>query len=136
MSHADPAHLRGAARAILTAGPLFVTLYLAADLYRRIPDAITVDWGVFIALPLILLFALIFGPLIAAVPIVIGTAAMQGLARHWAPLDNPLAWLLAGLAIGLGAAHGTGLLQQSGNIAFALIATCTICAGLSYRPPA
>ncbi len=89
MSHADPAHLRGAARAILTAGPLFVTLYLAADLYRRIPDAITVDWGIFIILPLILLFALIFGPLVAAIPIIIGTTSMRVLAYHCPLLAPP-----------------------------------------------
>jgi hypothetical protein len=52
-----------------------MTLYLAAATYRRIPDAIMVDLGIFIILPLILLFALIFGPLAAAIPIIIGTTS-------------------------------------------------------------
>lgn len=134
MPHADSAHLRGAGCAILTAGPLFMTLYLAADLYRRIPDAITVDWGILIVLPLILLFALIFGPLVAATPIIIGTTSMRVLAYH-CPLFAPRPfWLLAGAAIGFGVAYGCGLLGSARDVSFALIATSGISGRLAYTP--
>ncbi len=134
MSHADPAHLSGAGRAILTAGPLFITLYLAAATYRRIPDAITVDWGIFIVLPLILLFALIFGPLIAAIPIIIGTTTMRVLAYHCPVFAARAFWLLAGAAIGFGVAYGCGPLGEVPDLSFALIATSGISGWLAYTP--
>lgn len=134
MPHADSAHLRGAGCAILTAGPLFVTLYLGAVLYRRIPDAITVDWGILIVLPLILLFALMFGPLVAATPIIIGTTSMRVLAYHCPLFAARAFWLLAGAAIGFGVAYGCGLLGSARDVSFALIATSGISGWLAYTP--
>ena len=87
------------------------------------------DLGIFIILPLILLFALIFGPLAAAIPIIIGTTSMRVLAYH-CPLFAPRAfWLLAGAAIGFGVAYGCDLLGEVPDLSFALIAT----SGLSDR---
>lgn len=125
---------RGACRAILTAGPLFVALTMAAMLYMQLPKAIIVDPAALVATCLLLLFALIFGPLVACVPIVIGTVAMRGLSRSVALLSSRPAWTAIGLIIGIGVSYFAGLLRISGEVAFALTITCGVSAWLSHNP--
>lgn len=123
---------RGASRAIIAAGPLFVALSLAALLYMQLPRAISVEPAAIIATPFILLFAFIFGPFIACLPIAIGTCAMHGLSQHIPLLACRPAWAAMGLAIGTGVAHASGVLADSGAIAFALIATCGVSGWLCH----
>lgn len=125
---------RGACRAIITAGPLFVALTGVALFYMEIPAPIRVDPAALIIIPTILLFALIFGPFIACLPILVGTLIMQSMSDHVPILSARPIWAAVGSAIGAGAAYGIGLFQNSGETAFALIVTCGVSAWLSHGP--
>ena len=74
---------RGASRAILTAGPLCVALSLAAMAYMELPDAIDLEPAALLGIPVVLLFALIFGPFVACFPIAAGTFLMHHLADRF-----------------------------------------------------
>ena len=123
---------RGACRAILIAGPLFVSLIGAALFYMQMPAAIDFDPAAIIMIPTILLFALIFGPFVACLPILVGTIAMQGMADKIPILSARPAWAATGLAIGAGVAYASDLLQGSGETSFALILTCCVSAWLCH----
>lgn len=127
-------NFRGACRAIITAGPLFVTLTGAALLYMQIPAPIRVDPAALIIIPTILLFALIFGPFLACLPILVGTLVMRGISDHAPILAARPIWAAVGSAIGAGAAYGIGLFQNSGETTFALVVTCGASAWLCHGP--
>lgn len=132
MYQPSPAINRGASRAILSAGPVFLALTFVATLYNSLPVPLPVDLKSLIILIPLFLFGLIFGPIVACFPILIGTAAMTYLSRHIAWLSSRPAWLAVGLLIGLGAAHGLTLIETSPELAFALIVTSGLSAYLSH----
>ena len=86
---------RGASRAILTAGPLCVALSLAAMAYMELPDAIDLEPAALLGIPVVLLFALIFGPFVACSPIAAGTFLMHHLADRFDILSARPAWAAA-----------------------------------------
>ena len=133
MYQPSPTINRGAARAILSAGPVFLTLTCAATLYKTLPAPIPVDLASFAILFLLLLFGLIFGPFVACIPILIGASAMTYMSRRVTWLSARPIWLATGLLIGLGAAHGMTLLQTAPELAFALVATCGLSAYLCHN---
>lgn len=128
---------RGASRAILTAGPLCVALSLAAMAYMELPDAIDLEPAALLGIPVVLLFALIFGPFVACFPIAAGTFLMHHLADRFDILSARPAWAAAGLLAGTAFVWATGLFATSGAVSFALIATSGVCAWLSHSrtPP-
>jgi hypothetical protein len=123
---------RGASRAILTAGPVFVAAMMAAWLYLQLPAAIPFEAGMLVAAPLMLLFALIFGPFVACLPVLLGTVAMDWLSS-WCWLFAPrVSWLAVGIAIGTGFALSIGATKDSPELTFALILTCGLSAWLCH----
>lgn len=133
MYRSTSSSFRGCSRAILTAGPLFVALTMAAMLYMQLPKAINVEPAALVTTPLILLFASIFGPFVACLPIAIGTVAMRGLSHSVPSLSCRPAWTAIGLMIGIGVSHSADLLRESGEVAFALIITCGVSAWLCHN---
>ncbi|WP_300399236.1 hypothetical protein [uncultured Sphingobium sp.] len=123
---------RGASRAILTAGPLCVALSLAAMAYMELPDAIDLEPAALLGIPVVLLFALIFGPFVACLPIAAGTFLMHHLADRFDILSARPAWAAAGLLTGAAFVWAIGLFTSSGTGSFALIATSGVCAWLSH----
>ncbi|HCW60582.1 MULTISPECIES: hypothetical protein [Sphingobium] len=123
---------RGASRAILTAGPLCVALSLAAMAYMELPDAIDLEPAALLGIPVVLLFALIFGPFVACSPIAAGTFLMHHLADRFDILSARPAWAAAGLLTGAAFVWAIGLFTSSGTVSFALIATSGVCAWLSH----
>ncbi|MCI4589961.1 hypothetical protein MOK15_07630 [Sphingobium sp. BYY-5] len=123
---------RGASRAILSAGPVFVAATMAAWLYLQLPAPVPVEAGMLIAVPLIMLFALIFGPFVACVPILLGTVMMDWLSSRCWPCAPRITWLAVGVAIGTGLAILLGATKDSPEIAFALTVTCGLSAWLSH----
>lgn len=132
MYQPSPTINRGAAMAILSAGPVFLVLTFAATLYSSLPAPVPIDLKSLIILLPLLFFGLIFGPFVACIPVLIGTAVMTHLSRRVTWLSLRSVWLVTGLLIGLGAAHGMTLIQTSPELAFALVMTSGLSAYLSH----
>lgn len=132
MYQPPPTIPRGATRAILSAGPVFLTLTFTATLYNKLPEPIPFEPASLFIMLLLLMFGLMFGPLIACIPILLGLAVMTYLSDRLTWLAARPVWLAVGLLIGLCAAHAMTLMQTSPELAFALIMTCSLSAYLSH----
>ena len=129
----------GALLAAAAAGPLFtLPLFLFGGAYLH-------DWAALEALPLVLLFASMFGMVLTVIPSVVAAAslAFMGRTRPWA--RHPLAWAFGGLFVGLGVGTvltGVGSVGWSldqllrGGWAFGLVgAICALLARWRTRWP-
>ena len=118
--------------AAAVAGPLFVLSVAAAELYLRLPQPIVIRDEEFVQFVAILPPAFLVGGVIGLVPIFLGTAVMGALADRFEAARSPLAWAAAGALCGAGLV----LLFASWSdhsIAFALVATSTVCAAICRR---
>ena len=116
--------------ASVSAGPLFLIFSVAAALYVRLPQPVSVsatDVSPFVG---ILVLAVIVGAILALLPILLGTLLMRALADRFALAAEPEIWWLTGAAAGAGLAFAFGAWPQSPETAFAVIATSAVCAGI------
>ena len=134
MPRPHPTSFQGARHAILLAGPTFMIALTFDMICRQPPVPSTWTVGTLIYASLILLFALIFGPFVACLPIMTGTVAMQWLVSHANLCTSRPAWLAAGLAMGTGLAIAIKTAAESAELSFALIATSGLSGWLAYTP--
>lgn len=133
MYQAPSVYYRGAVQAILVAGPAFMIALGAASFYLRLPEPIAFEPAMLIVVPTILLFALMFGPFISCVPILIGATIMDVISVPLPVFRIRAVWLLVGLGIGWGFSWIIGAAQEGAELTFALTATSGLCAWLSHR---
>lgn len=118
--------------AAAVAGPLFVLSYVAAELYLRIPQPVVVQDQEFVLFLAVMPSTFLVGGVIGLVPIFLGAAVMGALADRFEAMRSPFAWAAAGASCGVGLV----LLFASWtdySIAFALVATSTVCAVICRR---
>jgi hypothetical protein len=118
--------------ACLVAGPTFATTFALADLYLKLPQPILLTVPEIAPLLAFCLTATVFGFVIALVPAGLGTLLMSRLGDHVPAARAPLAWTLAGAAIGYGLAVLTGAWPGLPAAAFALVATSALCARICW----
>ena len=119
----------GAAPALiasLVAGPVFLLSLIAAAAYLTLPQPISLDASVAIAIPMALIPATIVGFVLAFVPNLLGSAVMAWIAETHQAARDPLAWAAAGALSGAGLAASFSSLQSPGG--FATIVTSAVCA--------
>ena len=84
--------------ASVSAGPLFLLGIgigmLIAD--PATPVSIYMDWQIGLAVPIVAMFAAIFGVIIAFLPNLIGAALMTSIGNRYRAARLPLMWMLAG----------------------------------------
>lgn len=119
--------------ACLVAGPVFVWTNMLADLYLRLPQPILISPNDIAALLIFSLLATLFGFVLALLPTSLGTLLMHSLGEHVEAARTPLAWTLAGAAIGGGLAMLFGTWPDSPATALALVATSALCARICRR---
>ena len=113
------------ARASLAAGPAFVTVSAAAQLYLKLPQPIVVEPTSLLTFPLLWFASAVVGAILAFVPNLVGTLVMDRLARAFAPAAAPEAWALAGAA---SAGIPLWLLHGEPEWVFPFAATGAVCA--------
>lgn len=89
---------RGAARALVCAGPSFVLLLLLGEIFR---DPSGIDLREIWALLPILLVATVVGMVISLLPILLGGFAMSHIGARWIAARHPIAWASIGATMGM-----------------------------------
>ena len=122
--------LSAALLAALPAGPVFLTSWFVADLYLRLPAAVTVDPLEIAEFVATLIPAVFLGIILAIVPLLFGMLFMSACAVRWESARSGPAWVAAGLAAGGGLALW---FDATGASAFAVVVTSALCASLARR---
>lgn len=129
----DAPHLRTSRSwpAVLAAGPVFVGAMLLLSTIG--PDPVPVDFGSVVgllgAVSMLLPFVLLVGSMLAVVPILLGTALLQALARISPAAESAVIWWLTGAAAGAIIAI---VLEVPVEAHWVMAATGAVCAGISH----
>jgi hypothetical protein len=118
------------------AGPIFLVSLFAAILYLQMPSAIPFGAGEAAALlwaSALLVPSFVIGFFLALLPNLVGASAMATLAESVEEARAPIAWVAAGALGGAGIAVLTSGFGSDPPIAFALVVTGGLCAGLCRR---
>lgn len=117
--------------AMLAAGPLFTTATALASLYAELPAPVVIEPSTVFGFLFLQIPALVVGAVLALVPTLVGTGAMQALSRSCSWARSGAAWVLAGAALGVLIA---AVFDAIGTppVAFGLVATSAGCAGLCH----
>lgn len=123
-------HIVGVGLATITAGPSVILTTVAAELYLRMPEPISIDLGSVLALLGIAFLAGLYGVVIALPVNAIGTLAMLALG-DWCPLAKlRIAWAMVAAALGASCAW---LLEAPDELRFGLIVSSAFCGWLCSR---
>ena len=90
-------YVRGAAISVVAAGPVFALALVASASPGQLPSFAELGSPA-IALPFILLLSVIWGVLIATIPVLAGGLAMAWLGNRFTVIRRPSIWALAGAA--------------------------------------
>jgi hypothetical protein len=118
------------------AGPIFLISLFAAILYLQTPSAIPFGVGEAAALAAgsaLLVPAFLVGFFLALLPNLVGASVMAALAETVEEARAPVAWVAAGALGGAGIAVLSSGFGSDPPIAFALIVTGGLCAGICRR---
>lgn len=115
--------------ASVSAGPLF---FLGIGIGMLISDPATpvsiyMDWRIGLAVPIVAMFAAIFGAVIAFLPNLIGAALMTSMGNRYEAARSPVLWMLAGGlagAVAMTAGAGSSGVQSVNLIALTFTGAC------------